>query len=188
MGNEITLLMDGKTVLFVDDEVKILTSLERVLYDEPYNTLFAGSGKEAMEVLRTQEVHVIVSDMKMPEMNGLELLKTVKEKYPHITRMVLSGYTDMNTLLTAVNEGEIFRFIPKPWESSDQIKAIMGQAIDFYDLNGEREILIDFFEQWIDEMDPDSEKTRFLQKLLTGRKNRLDKANRKDTLIPAVSK
>ncbi|MCD6175274.1 MAG: hypothetical protein J7K65_05835, partial [Planctomycetes bacterium] len=93
-----------------------------------------------------------------------------------------------NTLLTAVNEGEIFRFIPKPWESNDQIKAIIGQAIDFYDLNGEREILIDFFEQWIDEMDPDSEKTRFLQKLLTGRKNRLDKANRKDTLIPAVSK
>ena len=85
--------METRTVLFVDDEEKVLASLKRGLLDEPYEKLFATSGKEAIELLKQNEVHVIVTDMKMPEMTGLELLRIVKREYPHIVRVVLSGYT-----------------------------------------------------------------------------------------------
>jgi two-component system response regulator HupR/HoxA len=125
--------MEKRTVLFVDDEEKILTSLKRGLIDEPYKTLFASSGKQALEILRQNQVHVIVTDMRMPEMGGLELLRTVKEEYPNIIRMVLSGYTQVSTLLTAINQGEIFRFITKPWKLEEEFKPAVREAIKHYD-------------------------------------------------------
>jgi len=133
--------MEKRTVLFVDDEKKILMSLKRGLLDEPYETFFANSGKEALEILKREEVHVIVTDMRMPEMTGLELLRTVKEEYPHIVRMVLSGYTQISTLLTAINQGEIFRFITKPWKLEEDFKPSIREAIDYYNLRSERDKL-----------------------------------------------
>ena len=138
MGKETVLFVDGRTVLFVDDEEKVLTSLKRGLLDEPYNTLFACSGKKALEILEQKEVHVLVTDMRMPEMSGLELLKSVKEKYPHIIRMVLSGYTQVTTLLTAINQGEIFRFITKPWKLDEEFKPAVREAVEYYDFQDER--------------------------------------------------
>ena len=129
--------MEKRTVLFVDDEEKVLRSLERGLLDEPYKKLFAKSGIEALEILQRKEVHVIVVDMRMPEMTGLELLKIVKKEYPHIIRMVLSGYTQVTTLLTAINQGEIFKYITKPWKLEDEFKPAVRQAIDHYDLQNE---------------------------------------------------
>jgi len=133
-----TLTVEKRTVLFVDDDEEMLHSLERSLIDEPYNKLFSNSGKEALEILRREEVHVIVTDMRMPEMRGLELLRTVKEDYPHITRMVLSAYTQITTLLTAINQGEIFRYILKPCKLEGEFKPAVRQAIDYYNLNSER--------------------------------------------------
>ena len=134
--------MEKRTVLFVDDNQSVLTSLERGLLDEKYKTLFATSGKEALEILETKEVHVIVTDMRMPEMGGLELLKIVKEKHPRIVRMVLSGYTQITTLLTAINQGEIFKFITKPWKLEEEFKSAVQQAIDYYNLQAERDELL----------------------------------------------
>jgi two-component system response regulator HupR/HoxA len=129
--------MEEKTVLFVDDEEKVLTSLKRGLLDEPYKTLFASSGKEALETLKRKQVHVIVTDMRMPEMGGLELLRTVKKEYPHIIRMVLSGYTQVSTLLTAINQGEIFRFITKPWKLEEEFKPAVREAVEYYDFQNQ---------------------------------------------------
>jgi YesN/AraC family two-component response regulator len=120
------------TVLFVDDEVRLLRSIQRGLLDEPYHLLFAESGKQALELLEKNEVHIIVTDMRMPEMSGLDLLRIVKEKYPQIVRIVLSGYTQVTTLLTAINQGEIFRFITKPWKMEGEFKEILKQAVDHY--------------------------------------------------------
>jgi len=173
MKKELVLFVDGRTVLFVDDDAKVLTSLKRGLIEEPYNILFANSGKEALEILKQQEVNVIVTDMRMPEMNGLELLKVVKKDYPHIIRMILSGYTDIDTLLTAINEGEIFRFIPKPWKSNEELKTVIRQAIEFYELHGEREMLMQFFELWIEGMEPESVNIQFLQELVATRRKHL---------------
>ncbi len=129
--------MDDKTVLFVDDEEKILKSLKRGLLDEPYKALFANSGHKALEILETEEVHVLVTDMRMPEMSGLELLKIVKEKYPQIVRMVLSGYTQITTLLTAINQGEIYKYITKPWKLEEEFIPSVRQALEYYDLRKE---------------------------------------------------
>jgi len=134
--------MDEKrTILFVDDEEKVLKSLQRGLIDEPYECLFATSGKEALEILENHPVHVICTDMRMPEMNGLELLRIVKERYPHIVRLVLSGYTQVGMLLTAINQGEIFKFITKPWRLEEEFKGILKQAVDYYNLRAERDRL-----------------------------------------------
>lgn len=130
-----------RTILFVDDEEKVLKSLQRGLLDEPYNCLFANSGAEALQILESNEVHVICTDMRMPEMNGLELLRIVKEKYPQIVRLVLSGYTQVGMLLTAINQGEIFKFITKPWRLEEEFKSIIKQAIDYYNLRAERDQL-----------------------------------------------
>jgi DNA-binding NtrC family response regulator len=125
--------MEKRTVLFVDDEEKLLNSLKRGLLDEPYNTLFATSGKKALEILEHNEVHVLITDMRMPEMGGLELLKIVKEQYPHIVRMVLSGYTQVTTLLTAINQGEIYKYITKPWKLEEEFKPAIREAIEYYE-------------------------------------------------------
>jgi len=88
--------VEKRTVLFVDDDEIILQSLERGLLDESYNKLFVKSCNEALEILQKEQVHVIVTDMRMPGMTGLELLRTVRKDYPHIIGMILSGY-EQNT-------------------------------------------------------------------------------------------
>ncbi|MEF9437841.1 MAG: response regulator [Candidatus Mariimomonas ferrooxydans] len=140
--------MEERTVLFVDDEEKLLRSLKRGLIDEPYKTLFANSGKEALEILKNNEVHVLITDMRMPEMMGLELLRIVKQQYPQIVRMVLSGYTQISTLLTAINQGEVYKFITKPWKLEEEFKPAIRQAIEYYDLQNERDLLAAELEQY----------------------------------------
>jgi len=76
--------------------------------------------------------------MRMPEMGGLYLLRIVKEEYPHIIRMVLSGYTQVTTLLTAINQGEIFRFITKPWKLEEEFKPAVREAVEYYDFRNEQ--------------------------------------------------
>ena len=123
----------------MDDEEKVLRSLKRGLLYETYNTLFANSGKEALEILQREEVHVIVTDMRMPEMDGLDLLEIIRKMYPHIVSIVLSGYTEMATLQKAVNQGEIFKFIPKPWKLEGELKKVVREAIEHYNLKSDRD-------------------------------------------------
>ncbi len=165
--------MEKRTVLFVDDEEKILKSLKRSFVDEPYETIFANSGKEAIEVLKRKEAHVLVTDMRMPEMDGLELLKIVREKHTHIIRMVLSGYADTDALLASINQGEIFRFITKPWKSDAELKIIIRQAIEFYELHSEHDMLLHFFELWVEGLEPEAINMKFLKGLISTRKRYL---------------
>ncbi|MEA1921507.1 MAG: response regulator [Pseudomonadota bacterium] len=121
------------SVLFVDDEQRVLKSLKRGLIGEPYRALFALSGMEALEILAAQPVQVIVSDMKMPEMNGLELLQEVARKHPDVIRIVLSGYSHTSTVLAAVNEGRIFRYITKPWSIDKDVKPALAAAVERFE-------------------------------------------------------
>ncbi|NLH40687.1 MAG: response regulator [Planctomycetes bacterium] len=122
--------MNEKTVLFVDDEDRILKTIERIVHRKPFKAIFAESGAAALKLLESQEVHVVVTDMRMPEMTGLQLLREVKDKYPHIVRVVLSGYTQITTLLTAINEGEIFRYVTKPWEKNEDLISVVMAALE----------------------------------------------------------
>jgi len=101
------------------------------LIDEPYESLFATSAKQALHLLEKHDIHVICTDMRMPEMNGLELLKIVKQRHPHVVRLILSAYAQVGTLLQAINQGEIFRFITKPgrWRGSSSPSSIRPSSI-----------------------------------------------------------
>ena len=131
--------MENRGVLFVDDEEKVLKSIERCLLDEPYHKYYAKSGRDALEILKREEVHVIVVDMVMPGMDGLELLKIVKRQYPKIINMVLSGYAQPVNTMMAICEVGIYRFITKPWAYDDDLRVIIRRAIDNYNLQNEHE-------------------------------------------------
>lgn len=132
--------MEKRAVLFVDDDVIVLQSLERGLLDESYNKLFAKNYEEVLEILRREAIHVIVTDMFMPEMDGLELLRAARKEHPDIIGIVLSGYEHGKDLQAAVDEGEVFRLIHKPWKlGGTNFEKTVRQAIDQYDLQCEPE-------------------------------------------------
>jgi YesN/AraC family two-component response regulator len=131
-------MYENYTVLFVDDEVNILSALRRNFMDEEFTTYFANSGKEALEIMKEHEVHVIVTDMRMPEMTGLQLLKIVNEQYPMTVKVVLSGYTQLPQILATINQVDIFKFITKPWENDD-MELVIKKSLDFYMLKEENQ-------------------------------------------------
>lgn len=128
-------------VLFVDDEQHILNAIRRATFDESFDTVFAGSGATALEAFEQQEISVIVTDMRMPVMDGLTLLKIVREKYPSTVRIVLSGYTQLTQVLSSINQGEIFQFIPKPWQMEEELLWTIRRAIERYNMETERNSL-----------------------------------------------
>lgn len=130
-------------VLFVDDETNVISAIRRAVIDEPFLASFAGSAKEALKIMEEQAVDVIVTDMRMPVMDGLTLLRIIKDKYPRTVRVVLSGYTQLSQVLATINQGEIFKFITKPWATDEELLPAVRQAIDYYNLQAERDILRD---------------------------------------------
>lgn len=111
--------MTGKpTLLLVDDEERILRSLA-MLFRATHRVLTTTDGREALEMLRRERVHVIVSDQRMPIMTGADLLRQVREQSPSTMRLLLTGYSDLAAIVASVNEGEIFRFINKPWDATE---------------------------------------------------------------------
>ncbi len=138
---------DKATILFVDDETRVLKSIKRGLISEPYDCLFAISGMKALEIMASRPVQVIITDMRMPEMNGLELLREVRKRYPETIRMVLSGYAQTNTVLAAVNEGYVYRYITKPWRLDEDLKVGIEDALKIYRLNREQRLAVDKLEQ-----------------------------------------
>jgi putative nucleotidyltransferase with HDIG domain len=124
------------TVLFVDDEVNILKALQRLLRSEDMNVLSASRGREALELLEKTPAQVVISDQRMPEMSGVDLLSQVRERWPDIVRMMLTGYTEIDVAVEAINRGEIYRLITKPW-NDDELRATIRQAFDHADLKAE---------------------------------------------------
>jgi phosphoserine phosphatase RsbU/P len=129
------------TILFVDDEPDIIRSLRRFLRKEPYGIVFAEGGHEALDILQSQEIQIIVTDLRMPEMDGLELIQQVKKRFPESVRVVLSASQDITQTIESINSGEVYRFIPKPLEP-ESFKQIMLDAAGFYLMKTGREELI----------------------------------------------
>jgi response regulator RpfG family c-di-GMP phosphodiesterase len=128
--------MSEHTVLFVDDEVNILKAVQRLLRDQHMEVLYASRAQEALDLMNRHPVQVVVTDQRMPEMSGVDLLSAVRERHPDVVRMMLTGYTEMTIAVDAINRGEIFRLITKPW-NDDELKATLRQACDHYDLKKE---------------------------------------------------
>jgi CheY-like chemotaxis protein len=128
-------IVEKRTVLFVDDDEIVLESLEEGLLDESYHKLFAKSGQEALEILQREEVHVIVTDMCMPEMTGLELLRTIRKEYPNIIGIVITGYELDAELQKAVDHREVFRLVAKPlWKLGGKFEKLIRWSLDNYKL------------------------------------------------------
>jgi DNA-binding NtrC family response regulator len=113
-------------ILFVDDEKRILTAL-RSIFRREYNVFIANGGEEALKVLANNSIDVIVSDQRMPNMLGNELLAQVHKLYPKTMRLLLTGFMDKEAIIRTINEGEIYRFINKPW-SNDEIHKTIAEA------------------------------------------------------------
>ncbi|BBO99725.1 response regulator [Sulfuriferula nivalis] len=122
-----------RVLLLVDDEENIAAAIVRLLHRDGYKILRAKGGKEGLELLSQNQVGVIISDQRMPEMTGVEFLSKVKELYPETVRIVLSGYTDLNSVTDAINRGAIYKFLTKPWED-DLLRENVEEAFKRYEL------------------------------------------------------
>ncbi len=133
--------MSDSKILIVDDEENILNSLKRLFRKEPYEILTAINGEEGLKILDHHPVDLIISDLKMPEMNGIEFLKRAKEKNSVPLRIMLTGHADLKSILTAIDQGEIYRFLLKPWDD-EELKMTIRQALDYYYLWKENRTLV----------------------------------------------
>jgi two-component system, sensor histidine kinase and response regulator len=120
-------------ILIVDDEPANLRALER-LFREDYEVLTAGSGAEALELLRHHEVALLITDQRMPEMTGIELLKKTVSLRPRMIRMILTGYTDVDALVEAINCGQVYRYVTKPWSNED-LGLTVRRALEHFETN-----------------------------------------------------
>jgi DNA-binding NtrC family response regulator len=125
--------MENPEILIVDDEIQVIKSISRVLMKENYRISSAQSGDEALELISKNRFKVIVADVKMSKMDGLELLDKVHEMDPDIARVVLSGHTNVELILNLVNAKGIDKYLLKPWENDDLILAI-DTCVEFYNL------------------------------------------------------
>lgn len=121
------------TLLFVDDEDNILSALRRLFRREGYEILTATSGPEGLALLQKQAVSLIISDQRMPEMIGAEFLHRAREICPHALRIMLTGFSDIETAIQAVNEGGIHRYISKPWDDAE-LKMTVRQVLERFEL------------------------------------------------------
>ncbi|EXF95932.1 chemotaxis protein CheY [Pseudomonas fluorescens HK44] len=128
------------TLLLVDDEENILKSLRRLLRDEPYQILTASGGEHALQLLSQQSVDLVISDARMPGIDGATLLTEVQQRWPECVRILLTGYADLNTTIKAINQGQIHRYISKPWDD-DELRLIIRQTLAFQHSERERKRL-----------------------------------------------
>ncbi len=130
-----------QAVLFVDDEQNVLNSLKRLLYDEPWSTFFADSGADGLEILKKENVDLVISDVRMPVTDGIAFLKQVKELYPQVVRIFLSGHADHKAVIQALAEGSAQQLIPKPWKDEELKEVIRGALIQAKELKKKNERL-----------------------------------------------
>jgi EAL domain-containing protein (putative c-di-GMP-specific phosphodiesterase class I)/CheY-like chemotaxis protein len=134
-GRKLTLPLSddlpGYTLLLVDDEPSVLAALRRQLRGEGYHMLAATSAQEGMELLALHEVAVVMSDLRMPQTGGAEFLAKVRTMYPDTVRIILSGYSDLESITDVVNRGEIYKFVEKPWDGVT-LKRTLADAFRHY--------------------------------------------------------
>jgi two-component system, probable response regulator PhcQ len=130
-----------RRILIVDDEENVLHALRRSLRREGYELLFATNPQEAMEVMAKTPADLVLSDHLMPAMTGLDFLKLVRTRYPDTMRLMLTGHADMQTAIDAINHGEIYRFLTKPWDDTE-LKVTLHLALEQLHLERENRRLM----------------------------------------------
>ena len=122
-------------VLYIDDEINNLTAF-KANFRKLYDVYTAESAAEGRKILESVEIEIVLTDQRMPEMTGVEFLESIIPEFPNPIRMLLTGYTDMQALIDAVNKGQIYRYINKPWDE-EELKMFINQAFELYTLRKE---------------------------------------------------
>lgn len=120
-------------ILIVDDEPANLRTLARLFRDQ-YQVMTAGSGAEALQLLSQHDVALLITDQRMPGMTGTELLKNTVSLRPRMVRMILTGYTDVEALVEAINCGAVYRYVTKPW-NNDELRLTVKRALEHFEIN-----------------------------------------------------
>jgi signal transduction histidine kinase len=128
------------TLLVVDDEPDVVQSVQDLLRRQ-FRVLGATRAEDGLRLLREQEVHVVMSDQRMPGTSGVEFLARVRAEHPDAVRLLFTGYADLKAVIDAINEGHVYRYITKPWDT-DELQAVLRQAGELYDLVAERKRLL----------------------------------------------
>jgi len=132
--------MDPSKILLIDDEAGILSSLERLLRKEDFEVRVTQNPHEAIDWFSKEEFAVVMSDQRMPEMNGTDLLEKLQTLNPHSIRILLTGYSDAQAAIDAINKGSVYRFLAKPW-NDDELRQTLRQAVTQYEMRKENEQL-----------------------------------------------
>jgi response regulator RpfG family c-di-GMP phosphodiesterase len=149
--NEPTTAAPPATLLFVDDEPSILSSLRRLFRPQGYRILTAESGAQGLDIVDREHIDLIISDRRMPEMDGARFLEAVRQRRPAIVRILLTGYADITSTIAAINRGEIYRYVAKPWDDND-IVLIVAKALEHARLVGENARLLELTQRQNEEL------------------------------------
>ncbi len=133
--------MTKHCILLVDDEANVLKSLKRLFIDTDYRVLTASSGQEGLDICARESVALVISDYRMPEMTGVQFLAEVKKLYPNTIRIILSGYADVVAIVEAINDGQVYKFLSKPWNDQD-ILTTVRRSLEHYSLQEENSALL----------------------------------------------
>ncbi len=125
--------MASHSILLVDDDSGTIKALQRLFKEEDYRIYTADGGEKGLEIFKNHSLDLVISDQKMPYMNGSEFLEKVQQQHPDTIRILLTGYSNMEATISAINKGKIYQYISKPWDVED-IKIRVKKALDQYDL------------------------------------------------------
>ncbi len=128
-------------ILYVDDEQNNLTAF-KATFRRDFKIFTAISAAEGVKVLDEEDIHILITDQRMPVMTGVEFLESILEKYPDMIRILLTGYTDIEAVIDAINKGQVYRYITKPWDETE-LRMTIKNAFEVYNLKKEnKELLI----------------------------------------------
>src|SRR6266567_4492528 len=129
------------TILVVDDEADVVHSVQDLLRLD-YRVLGATRAEEALKLVQEEEVHIVMTDQRMPEMTGVEFLRRIRGEHPDAVRLLFTGYADIKAVIDAINQGNVYRYITKPWDP-DELQSVIKEAVERYDLIIERNALLE---------------------------------------------
>ena len=133
--------MSRKRILLVDDEPNVLKALKRLFIDTEYKIHTAASADEGLKVCAEHDIALVISDYRMPGKTGVQFLADVKEQYPQTIRIILSGFADVASIVEAINDGQVYKFLAKPWNDQELLTTVQ-RAVEHYELEKEHESLL----------------------------------------------
>lgn len=142
---------EEKTILYIDDEEKNLSSFKAVFRKE-YKVYVASSAQEGIEIMETHPINLVITDQRMPNMTGVEFLERIVDRYPDVTRIILTGYSDVEAIIQAINKGQVYRYITKPWRR-EELKETIDNALEYHFLKQENHGLIESLRKANSELD-----------------------------------